>query len=315
MMISGRDHIPVLREEVLSYLKVSPGGFYVDATTGAGGHALSILEALGAEGHLLAIDQDEGALRRARELLEPYQQQITFVQSNFRFLPDILQRFSFPSPHGILVDQGISSLQVDTPERGFSYGQDGPLDMRMDRRQTLRALDMVNTCSISELARIFSEYGEERWAERIASFIVQQRKEEDITRTLQLVEIIKGAIPARFRRRGPHPARRTFMALRIAVNDELAALQEFLGTAVPLLKKGGRLAVISFHSLEDRLVKRAFKELASDCICPPDLPVCCCEKEPLVEILTKRPVFPKPHEREENPRSRSARLRVVERCK
>lgn len=306
-------HIPVLTDQVLSFLPVQPGGYYVDATIGIGGHALPLLLAIGEKGQLLGIDQDEEALRLAQERLKPYAHQVTFVQDNFRFLPDILKGVAFPSPHGILVDLGLSSLQVDTPERGFSYWQDGPLDMRMDGRQKTRAFEIINFYSPAHLTRILSEYGEERWARRIASFIVKKRKVEPITRTLELVDLIKNAIPARYRREGPHPARRTFQALRIAVNDELQALQEFLWHAVPLLQVGGRLAVISFHSLEDRLVKKTFTELAQDCICPPDLPVCGCEKEAWVRILTRRPVFPTAHEVEKNPRSRSARLRVVER--
>lgn len=305
-------HDPVLQEEVLAYLVKDSNGFYVDGTAGLGGHAERILQILGERGHLLAIDKDREALKRAQERLSSYQDQVTFAHDDFRHLKKIIMEGSFPSPSGILLDLGISSMQVDTPIRGFSYWQDGPLDMRMDQKQKLEASHLINTASQRDLAFIFKEYGEERWAWRIAEQIVKKREGRPITRTLELVEIIKEAIPARFRRAGPHPARRAFMALRMAVNQELDALKELLKDAAPLLKVGGRLAVISFHSLEDRIVKKTFQDLSKPCICPSDLPVCGCGKEAQVRALTARPIRPGEEEIERNNRSRSAKLRVAE---
>lgn len=312
MQKRNETHIPVLKDEVLAYLIQNPQGLYVDGTVGLGGHAEGLLENLSKEGHLLAIDRDKDALELAQEKLKPYREQVTFVQDDFRHLKEIIEKYSFPSPVGILLDLGISSLQVDDPERGFSYFKDGPLDMRMDQEKGLCASQIINTYSQGELAYIFKEYGEERWANRIGSFIIKKRREGPIKRTKELVEIIKGAIPARYRRTGPHPARRTFMALRIAVNDELKALEEALKDALPLLEVGGRMAIITFHSLEDRVVKKTFKELAKDCICPKDFPICTCHQKQLVKILTKKPILPKGEELQENPRSRSGKLRVIE---
>lgn len=311
-MMREEEHIPVMKEEVLSYLFQDPKGFYVDATIGAGGHARALLEMMDAKGHLLAMDQDEEALKLAQKRLNAFGSQVTFVHANFREIKDVLLRYSIPPPRGILLDLGLSSMQVDNPRRGFSYSQDGPLDMRMDQDQEIKAYDLINTYSLNDLTRVIEEYGEERWARRIAEFILKRREEGSITRTNDLTEIIKEAIPARFRRKGPHPARRTFMALRMAVNDELNALREVLRDAIPLLEIGGRLVVISFHSLEDRLVKKTFLELALECTCPRHFPVCSCDKRKEVEILTKRPLRPSEEEVIRNPRSRSGSLRVAE---
>lgn len=305
-------HTPVLKEEVLEYLVIDPGGFYVDGTTGFGGHTKGLLDRLASRGHVLAIDRDRDALQRAEERLFSYKDQVTFVHEDFRYLKKILREYSLPSPSGILLDLGLSSVQVDTPERGFSYWYDGPLDMRMDQRQNLKASHLIHNASLKELTTILKEYGEERWARRIGEHIIRRREEKPIERTLDLVEIIKEAIPARFRRKGPHPARRTFMALRMAVNQELDALEEFLKDAVSLLKVGGRLAIISFHSLEDRMVKRTFMDLSNPCICPVDLPVCGCGKRAEVRVLSSGVIQPGEEEIERNPRSRSARLRIAE---
>ncbi len=304
-------HEPVLLQETLEALALKPGEVYVDCTVGAAGHSLGML-ATEPTIKLIGIDQDDAALERASYRLANYAGQVTLVKGNFRRLRSLLLNEDITEVAGILIDLGVSSPQLDEGDRGFSYHQDARLDMRMDRSSELDAWTIVNTYSEEELARIIFEYGEERWAARIARFIVEEREKAPLDTTGDLVAVIKKAIPAGARAKGPHPARRTFQALRIAVNDELGALQDVLHQAVELLKPGGRLAVITFHSLEDRIVKDYFQELLGKCTCPPGLPVCVCGSEPLVELVNRKPIVPSPWEVEKNPRSRSAKLRAVE---
>lgn len=302
-------HIPVLLDEILEIMHPQQGEIFVDCTLGGGGHSREIAQRIVPGGYLIGIDQDVNALAAARQSLQDYRENIIFVHSNYANLEEILTRYSPQGIDGILFDLGVSSHQLDEKERGFSYMQDAPLDMRMNQNDTFTARELINTYSEEELAKIIWEYGEEKWAKRIASFIVEARKKETIATTGDLVEIIKRAIPAGARRDGPHPAKRTFQALRIAVNRELEVLENTLDTAVKWLRKGGRIGVISFHSLEDRIVKEKFKFLAKKCICPPELPICQCNKEQEVKILTRKPVTASKEELTANPRARSAKFR------
>lgn len=309
------EHIPVLLKEVIAYLNIIPEGIYVDCTVGGGGHARAILERLGRAGWLVGIDQDNLALEKARQVLQPSRARVDLIRGNFRYLDDYLDRLGIKEINGVLLDLGVSSYQLGEPERGFSYQADTVLDMRMDREKPLSAQVIVNQWPEEALYRILRDFGEERWASRIARFIVEERRRRPILTTGQLVEIVKAAVPASARRKGPHPARRTFQALRIAVNDELGALSEVLDIAIQRLTAGGRIVVISFHSLEDRLVKSKFREAATACICPPGTPVCVCGRVPVLRLLTRRPVFPEAEEIERNPRSRSACLRAAEKLR
>ncbi|QSQ09729.1 Ribosomal RNA small subunit methyltransferase H [Koleobacter methoxysyntrophicus] len=304
-------HIPVLLNESISMLKIIPGGVYVDCTVGGGGHFLKILEAVGDNGIVVGIDRDENAISAVKNKIGK-RHNIILVHENFRNIKKIMRGLGFEKANGILYDLGVSSYQLDEKERGFTYKEDAPLDMRMDKNQKLRAEDLVNDLPERELAQIIKEYGEERWAARISNFIVKYRMKERIKTTGQLVEIIKKAIPAGARRTGPHPAKRTFQALRIAVNGELESLRQSLYDAVDILISGGRLCIISFHSLEDRIVKQTFNYFSSECICPPGLPVCKCNKKKLLEVVTKKPITPEKNEIEDNPRSRSAKLRAAQ---
>ncbi|NLM37021.1 MAG: 16S rRNA (cytosine(1402)-N(4))-methyltransferase RsmH [Firmicutes bacterium] len=304
-------HQPVMPAEVIQYLDPQPGEVIVDGTIGLGGHSKLIATRLGATGTLIGIDQDGAALALARENLACFPGKLLLFHDNFRNLGAILRQSSPQGIDGLLLDLGVSSLQLDRGERGFSYQQKAVLDMRMNPEQTFSAADLVNTFSQAELARVIREYGEERWASRIAQFIVEAREKAPLTTTDQLVEVIKAAIPAGARRTGPHPARRTFQAIRIAVNKELEALAEGLTAGITALKPGGRIVVISFHSLEDRMVKRIFREKAKACHCPPGLPVCRCKGKPELKILTPQPVVPTAEECRENHRSRSAKLRAA----
>lgn len=305
-------HEPVLLQETLKVLNPQPGEVFVDGTVGGGGHSAAILERIMPGGYLVAIDQDEEALRAARKRLAPWSENIDFVKRNFAQLKIILTELNITAVDGILLDIGVSSHQLDEDERGFSYHANAPLDMRMSRDGGTTAADLVNNLDAAELTRIIREFGEELWAKRIAEFIVATRqKHGPITTTEQLVEVIKAAIPARARRRGPHPARRTFQALRIAVNDELNVLEKALHQSIECLKPGGRLAVITFHSLEDRLVKKILHHAASGCECPPGLPVCVCGKQQQIKILTPKPMQASDSELKKNPRARSAKLRAA----
>jgi 16S rRNA (cytosine1402-N4)-methyltransferase len=306
-------HIPVLLAEVTQQLSLHPGSIVVDCTLGGAGHATRIQDCIGPTGILVGIDQDQTALDAARSILRLGQQTI-LLKGNFADLDELLLQARIPYADAFLFDLGVSSPQLDVPERGFSYQVDALLDMRMDpARQTPTAADILATYSEEQLTRVLREFGEERWASRIAAFIVAARGPLPITTSGQLVEIVKAAIPASARRSGPHPARRTFQALRIEVNHELLALDEALRSAGKWLHSGGRIAVISYHSLEDRIVKQVFGELAQGCTCPPEMPVCTCGHVPVVRIVTRRAITPSDDEIERNPRARSARLRVAER--
>ncbi|MGE5508263.1 MAG: 16S rRNA (cytosine(1402)-N(4))-methyltransferase RsmH [Chitinophagales bacterium] len=309
------EHKTVMAEEALAYLACRPGGVYVDCTVGGGGHAAAILAACGPDGRLIGLDRDDAALSRAGERLAAGLAggRVTLVRANFADLAGVCEELGVLGADGVLFDLGVSSFQLDTEERGFSYHGEAPLDMRMDRRAGQTAADLVNQASHGELARIIREYGEERWASRIAAAIVRRREAKPFVTADDLVEAIRDAIPAAARREGPHPARRTFQALRIAVNDELGAISRGLAAAIELLRPGGRLVVISFHSLEDRLVKQAFVEGAKECVCPPRAPVCTCGHKPVLRILTRHPVSPSEAEVAANPRARSAKLRAAER--
>jgi 16S rRNA (cytosine1402-N4)-methyltransferase len=302
-------HEPVLADEVIRLLRPYPDGIYLDCTIGGGGHAEAILQKGGQGARLIGIDRDADALRRSRERLKPFGERVELHNDRFENMAGILAGRKMD---GILMDLGVSSLILDDPSRGFSFDSDGPLDMRMDRSQPLTAGKIVNGYSEKELSRIFKKFGEERFASRIARAIAKRRAEKDITTTLELAELVKSAVPrGRFSR--IHPATKVFMAIRIAVNGELENLEDAVNGAVDHLVPGGRLAVISFHSLEDRIVKSTFAALAKGCICPPGMPVCICGKKPAVKLLFKKPVKPEPGEIERNRRSRSAKLRAAER--
>ncbi|MBO8162256.1 MAG: 16S rRNA (cytosine(1402)-N(4))-methyltransferase RsmH [Brevibacillus sp.] len=305
-------HVTVLKQEAVDALAIRPDGVYVDCTLGGAGHSSLIASRLGEAGRLIAIDQDDFALENARRRLAEYGQKVKLIKSNFRRLRDVLREEGLEQVDGVLYDLGVSSPQLDEAERGFSYNADAPLDMRMDRESELSAYDIVNEWDEAELAKLIWEYGEEKFSRRIARQIAMHRKQAAIETTGQLVEIIKEAIPAAARRSGPHPAKRTFQALRIAVNDELGAFQESLQQAIQLLASRGRVCVITFHSLEDRICKQTFQEYARGCTCPPSFPQCVCGSQPLLQIVTRKPVSPSERELNENPRARSAKLRVAE---
>ena len=311
-------HIPVLLSECIEALHLYEGQTYVDATLGGAGHSLEVAKRIGRSGHLIGIDQDEVARRAARERLEALPDDIRptidVVEGNFGDLDSLLVAAQIPSIDAILFDLGVSSVQIDTPARGFSVKETGPLDLRMDpRKSTLTAAEIINTYNAADLARVIRQYSDERWASRIADFVVEARKEHPITETEQLVDIIKAAVPASARRAGGHPAKRTFQALRIEVNGELDVLRSGLEAAARWLAPGGNIAVISYHSLEDRIVKDLFKKLSQGCTCPPDLPICVCGNKPILKVLTRKPILPTPEEIKRNPRSRSAKLRVAQR--
>lgn len=304
-------HVSVLLEETVTAVLTDPDGIYVDCTLGGAGHSHALGERLSKKGLLIGFDQDEVALEVAKKRLSDLPCRVMTIPSNFRYLKKELAERGINAVDGIIFDLGVSSYQLDTAERGFSYMNDGPLDMRMDRHNPLSAEVVVNDYDAEELVRIIREYGEERWAKRIVEFIVDARQEERITTTGQLVSIIKKAIPAKARQDGPHPAKRTFQAIRIEVNQELSILHDTFVDAAELLTPGGRMGVITFHSLEDRITKQTFKELSTGCICPPELPVCVCHHVATVKARNKA-IEPSVEEIERNPRSRSAKLRVAE---
>ena len=305
-------HIPVLFEEIMTIMAPKPGELFVDCTLGGGGHSKGFLERTGPDGRLIGIDQDVNALAAAQKNLSIFDGRVTFVHSNYENLDMILNQYAAEGVDGILFDIGVSSYQLDEKDRGFSYMQDAPLDMRMNQQQGLSAWQVVNTYEEPELHRILKEYGEERWAKRIAQFIVEFRGKKSIDTTGELVDVIKRANPKGAREEGSHPAKRTFQAIRIEVNNELGVLEETIAVAAKHLKKGGRLGIITFHSLEDRIVKEKFRYLASECICPPELPFCQCDKVSEVKILTRKPVVASIEELQENSRAKSAKFRAVE---
>ena len=304
-------HVSVLLEECIEGLAIKPEGIYVDGTLGGAGHSSRIAARL-TSGLLIGIDRDEVALAAAGKRLEPYQNRVKLVHSNFCEIAAVLQNLNISGVDGILLDLGVSSPQLDDGSRGFSYMVDAPLDMRMDHSDSLTADTVVNTYSFEELKRILYEYGEERYAPQIASAICKKREVAPISTTLELVEVIRSAMPAAALREKQHPAKRSFQAIRIAVNDELNAVAKVMEDAIPLLNPGGRLAVITFHSLEDRIVKNAMAAAAKGCTCPPSFPVCVCGKKPQVKLITRKPIVSGEEELERNSRARSAKLRICE---
>ncbi len=304
-------HRSVLLDECIEALAIKPDGIYLDGTLGRAGHSREIAKRL-TTGRLICVDRDDAALEAAQERLADWMDRVTLVHSNFCEIHSILDDLGLDGIDGMLFDLGVSSPQLDDGSRGFSYMADAPLDMRMDRSEGLTAADVVNTWDRDELRRILSQYGEERYAPQIANAIERRRQEKPIETTLELVDIIKSAMPAKALKEKQHPAKRSFQGIRIAVNDELSSVDKMIQAAVPRLNKGGRLAVITFHSLEDRIVKNAMQEAAKGCTCPPSFPVCVCGKKPLVKAVNRKPITSTPEELEINPRARSAKLRVCE---
>ena len=309
--MSGFHHVSVLLEECVTGLNIRPEGIYVDGTLGGAGHSCRIAERL-TTGRLIGIDRDPVALKAAGERLAPYGDRVTLVHSNFCRMASVLEGLGISGVDGILLDLGVSSPPLDAGQRGFSYMADAPLDMRMDGGDALTADTVVNTWSYEELKKILYEYGAERYAPAIASAIVRRRETAPIRTTLELVDVIRSAMPPAALREKQHPAKRSFQAIRIAVNDELNSVAKAMEDAIPLLNPGGRLAVITFHSLEDRIVKNAMAAAAKGCICPPEFPVCVCGRKPQVDILTRKPIVSAPQELERNPRARSAKLRICQ---
>ena len=304
-------HVSVLLSECIENLNIRPDGIYLDGTLGGAGHSSEIARRL-TTGRLIGVDRDPVALEAAKERLAPWADQVTLVHENFQELDRILDDLGLEQIDGMLFDLGVSSPQLDDGSRGFSYMTDAPLDMRMDGSAGLTAAEIVNTWPQEELRRILFQFGEERYAPQIAAAIVRSRADKPIETTLELVELIKSAMPGQALREKQHPAKRSFQAIRIAVNDELGAVSRMMQAAIPRLRTGGRLAVITFHSLEDRIVKNAMQEAAKGCICPPEFPVCVCGRKPQVRIVTRKPIVSGPRELEDNPRARSAKLRVAE---
>ncbi len=304
-------HIPVLLKETIDSLNIKQNGIYVDCTLGGGGHSYEILKRLSDKGRLIGIDQDISAIKRAGERLKKFKN-IICVHNNFYNIQQILKGLEIDKVDGIIMDLGVSSYQLDQSERGFSYMKDAPLDMRMNIDSSLSAYEVVNEYSQEQLCRIIRDYGEENFSKRIAKFIVETREKAPIITTLQLVDIIKKAIPLKFQKEG-HPAKRTFQAIRIEVNGELKILDKAVEDSIANLKTGGRIVIITFHSLEDRIIKSKFKMLENPCTCPADFPICVCGKKPIVKIVNKKPIVPKEEEKLTNPRSKSSKLRVAER--
>ncbi len=304
-------HISVLLDECITGLNINEQGIYVDCTMGGAGHSSEIIKRLDNKGRLIGIDQDIEALKASKDKLSSYDN-VNYVHDNFYNIKNILESLKIEEVDGILMDLGVSSYQLDKGERGFSYMKDAPLDMRMNRDNALSAYEVINTYSMEDLYRIIRDYGEEKFAKRIAQFITKKREEGPIETTYELVDIIKAAIPAKARREGPHPAKRTFQAIRIEVNSELSILNKTIEDGVDKLKVDGRIAIITFHSLEDRIVKNKFKDLENPCTCPREFPICICGKKPKVKIITRKPINPSQEEIENNSRSRSAKLRIAE---
>ena len=305
-------HVSVLLNECIEGLNIKKNGIYVDGTLGGAGHSSEIVKRL-KTGRLIGIDQDTDAIKAATKRLEPYKDRVTLVHDNFSNVKAVFAQLGIEKADGFLLDIGVSSHQLDEAERGFSYMQDAPLDMRMNSESDFSAYNVVNEYSEDELNNVIFKYGEERWAKRIAQFIVEARKQKPIETTFELVDIIKKAVPKGARKDGPHPAKRTFQAIRIEVNGELEILEKTIDDMTELLNPGGRLCIITFHSLEDRIVKNAFRKQENPCTCPPEFPVCVCGKKPLAKVITRKPILPSEEELEENHRSRSAKLRILER--
>ena len=307
-------HISVLLDETIDGLDIKPDGIYVDGTLGGGGHSYEILKRLSPKGRLIGIDQDGEALKAAGERLKEFENQITLVRSNYCEIDKVLKELNVEKVDGILLDIGVSSYQLDNLERGFSYKSDAPLDMRMDTRQELTAADVVNTYSENELFKIIKDYGEDKFAKNIAKHIVLARKEKPLETTKELSEVIKRAITMKVQAKGGHPAKKTFQAIRIEVNQELTVLKESIDKMIDLLKPNGRICIITFHSLEDRIVKTKFRENENPCTCPPNFPVCVCGKKSKGKVITRKPIIPSEDEIEENKRAKSSKLRIFERC-
>lgn len=307
-------HISVLLDETIDGLDIKPDGIYVDGTLGGGGHSYEILRRLSPKGRMIGIDQDGEALKAAGERLKKFENQITLVRSNYCEIDKVLKELNVEKVDGILLDIGVSSYQLDNLERGFSYKSDAPLDMRMDTRQELTAADVVNTYSENELFKIIKDYGEDKFAKNIAKHIVLARKEKPLETTKELSEVIKRAIPMKVQAKGGHPAKKTFQAIRIEVNQELTVLKESIDKMIDLLKPNGRICIITFHSLEDRIVKTKFRENENPCTCPPNFPVCVCGKKSKGKVITRKPIIPSEDEIEENKRAKSSKLRIFERC-
>ena len=304
-------HVSVLLHESVDALNIRPDGIYVDGTLGGAGHSFEIAGRL-TTGRLIGIDRDETALAAAGVRLAPFADRVTLVHSNFCRMDEVIRQLGLPGVDGVLLDLGVSSPQLDEGSRGFSYMADAPLDMRMDRTDSLTAYQVVNEWPYVELKRIHFDYGEERYAPQIAAAICRSREQKKIETTLELVDIIRGSLPGAALREKQHPAKRSFQAIRIAVNDELDSVSRAMNAAIPILNPGGRLAVITFHSLEDRIVKSAMNDAAKGCTCPPSFPVCVCGRKPKVKVITRKPILPAEQELTENPRARSAKLRVCE---
>ncbi|MCL2565364.1 MAG: 16S rRNA (cytosine(1402)-N(4))-methyltransferase RsmH [Defluviitaleaceae bacterium] len=305
------NHISVLQSEIIDGLNIKPDGYYADGTLGGGGHSLMIAKKLSPEGKLIAIDQDEFAHTYSKDAFGSFPN-VYFIKNNFSNIHSILDELYIDKISGMILDLGVSSFQLDDGERGFSYNHDALLDMRMDKKQKLTAYEVVNSYSEDRLAEIIYNYGEENWAKRIAEFIAAKRREHPIETTFQLVNIIKSAIPKKAREDGPHPAKRTFQSIRIEVNKELEVLEQAIADIIDRLEVSGRLCIITFHSLEDRIVKNTFKRLENPCTCPPRLPLCACSNKAQIEIITKKPITPSEEELDKNHRSRSAKLRIAE---
>ncbi|MPM84697.1 Ribosomal RNA small subunit methyltransferase H [bioreactor metagenome] len=304
-------HISIMLQECIEGLNIKPDGIYIDCTLGGAGHSLEILKKLSRKGKLIGIDQDLDALSAAKERLKDYEN-VIFVHDNFYNIKDILEELNIEKVDGILMDLGVSSYQLDEGERGFSYMQDAPLDMRMNRESPFSAYNVVNEYSLEELHDVIKSFGEEKFAKKIATIIVDRRKKKPIETTFDLVDIIKASIPARFRQEGGHPAKRTFQAIRIEVNKELHILDRAITNSIEALNSKGRIAIITFHSLEDRIVKNKYKDLQDPCNCPKELPMCVCNKTPIIKIITKKPIEASEEELKVNSRSKSAKLRIAE---